>query len=130
VTRLGYVDTSALAKLVLDEPGSRGMLRWHVECERMVTSRVGIVEMRRVSARHAHDPAHLEVVLRSFEILELDAAIADVAGTVGPSRLRSLDAIHLATALELVPELDAFVTYDEGLAAAARAVGLPVVRPA
>jgi hypothetical protein len=130
VTALAYVDTSALAKLVLDEPGSAEMTRWHVESERIITSRVGIVEMRRVAARHAHDAAHLDFVLRSVEIFELDASTAHIAGGVGPPVLRTLDAIHLATALRLAPELDAFVTYDDRLADAARAIGLPVIRPA
>jgi predicted nucleic acid-binding protein len=130
VTRLSYVDASALAKLVLDEPGSAEMTRWHVESERIVTSRVGIVETRRAAARHAHDAAHLEVVLRSIETLELDAAIAQAAGIVSPSTLRTLDAIHLASAVVLMPEIDAFVTYDDRLAEAAGAAGLPVVRPA
>lgn len=130
MTQLGYVDTSALARLVLVEPGSAEMARWHVESERLVTSRVGIVEMRRVAARHVHDAAHLEFVLRSVETFELDAAVAHVAASVGPSSLRTLDAIHLATALALAPELDAFVTFDDRLADAARALGLPVVRPA
>ena len=130
MTQLAYVDTLALAKLVLDEPGSVEMSRWHVEAERIVTSRVGIVEMRRVAARHTHDAAHLEFVLGSVETFELDAATAHVAAAVGPAVLRTLDAIHLATALRLAPGLDAFVTYDDRLADAARALGLPVVRPA
>lgn len=130
MTQLAYVDTSALAKLVLDEPGSLAMAHWHVESERIVTSRVGVVEMRRVAARHAHDVAHLEVVLRSVETFELDASVAKMAATVGPAALRTLDAIHLATALTLAPGLDAFVTYDDRLADAARALGLPVIRPA
>lgn len=53
-----------------------------------------------------------------------------MAATVGPSSLRTLDAIHLATALGLGAELDAFVTYDNRLAEAARSLGLPVVSPA
>ncbi len=130
MTQLAYIDTSALAKLVLDEPGSPQMIQWHVESERIITSRVGIIEMRRVAARHAHDAAHLEAVLRSIETFELDATTAHIAGAVAPAALRTLDAIHLATALRLAPGLDAFVTYDDRLAAAARAIGLPVVRPA
>jgi predicted nucleic acid-binding protein len=130
VTQLAYGDTSALAKLVLGEPGSPELIRWHVESERIVTSRVGIVEMRRVAARHAHDAAHLEFVLGSVETFELDASTAHLAAAVGPATLRTLDAIHLATALQLMPDLDAFVTYDVRLADAARALGLPVVRPA
>ena len=54
----------------------------------------------------------------------------DRPAAIGPPLLRTLDAIHLATALALVPDLDAFVTYDDRLAEAARALGLPVVRPA
>ena len=130
MSQLAYIDTSALAKLVLDEPGSISMVRWHVQSERIITSRVGIVEMRRVAARHPHDVTHLEVVLRSVEAFELDLVTAQVAGAVAPTALRTLDAIHLATALQLAPGLDAFVTYDDRLADAARALGLPVVRPA
>ena len=130
MSRLAYMDTSAIAKLILDEPGSAEMARWYIESERIVTSRVGIVEMRRVAARHAHDVAHLEVVLRSVETLELDAPVARAAAAVGPAALRTLDAIHLASAIALLPEIDAFVTYDDRLADAARGLGLPVVRPA
>jgi predicted nucleic acid-binding protein len=63
-------------------------------------------------------------------VLELDARVADRAVAVAPTLLRSLDAIHVASALELGPTLDAFVTYDDRLALAARQMGLPVVRPA
>lgn len=56
--------------------------------------------------------------------------IARSANSIGPLLLKALDAIHLATAQALGPELDAFVTYDDRLAEAARTLGLPVVRPA
>ena len=69
-------------------------------------------------------------MLADVEVVDLDRAIAGVAATVGPPALRTLDAIHLATAIALLPDLDAFVTYDDRLAEAARAIGLPVVRPA
>lgn len=130
MTALAYVDASALAKLILDEADSVEMRRWYVESERVVTSRVGVVETRRAVARQLHDPAHLELILRSVETLEFDASIARSAGVVGPVTLKTLDAIHLASALALRPEVDAFVTYDDRLADAARALGLPVVRPA
>ena len=90
----------------------------------------------RASSRREHDPAHRDQVLRDVEVIDLDpaiagvaAAIAGVAAAIAPSAIRTLDAIHLATALALMPELDAFVTYDDRLADAARALGLPVVRP-
>jgi predicted nucleic acid-binding protein len=53
-----------------------------------------------------------------------------LAATLEPAALRTLDAIHLASAMALTDELDAFVTYDDRLADAARSAGLPVVRPA
>jgi predicted nucleic acid-binding protein len=60
---------------------------------------------------------------------EVSARIADQAAALTPASIRSLDAIHLASALELGPELAAFVTYDARLAEAAAAAGLPVVAP-
>ena len=64
-------------------------------------------------------------------MFEVDRTIAALAAALEPPhKLRTLDAIHLATALALRSELDAFVTYDDRLAEAARALGLPVVRPA
>ena len=106
------------------------MFRWYTEHPRVVTSRVGIVETYRAARRGQHDPSQLESIVRTVEVLELDQATARSAASVGPTQLRTLDAIHLVTALNLMPELDAFVTYDDRLAEAARAVGLPVVRPA
>jgi hypothetical protein len=125
-----YVDSSALTKLVLDEAESIAMRRWYVEHERVLCSRIGVVETRRAVARGMHDPEHLEVIMRSVELVEFDAAIARQAATVALPSLRTLDAIHLASGLALGAEIDAFVTYDDRLAEAARAVGLPVVRPA
>ena len=125
-----YVDSSALTKLVLDEAESLAMRRWYVECDRVLCSRIGVVETRRAVARGQHDPEHLDVIMRSVELMEFDTEIARLAVTAGPPSLRSLDAIHLASAVALGSEMDAFVTYDDRLADAARAVGLPVVRPA
>ena len=125
-----YVDPSALTKLVLDEAESLAMRRWYVDHERVLCSRIGVVETRRAVARSQHEPEHLDVIMRSVELVEFDAEIARLAVTVGPPSLRTLDAIHLASALALGPEMDAFVTYDDRLAEAARALGLPVVRPA
>ena len=125
-----YVDASALVKLALDEPDAAAMRRWFVEHERVASSRIGIIETHRATGRKVHEPAHVAAILRSIAVIELDQAIGHAAMTVGPSSLRSLDAIHVATALALGPELDAFVTYDDRLAEAARALGLPVVRPA
>ena len=130
MTSVAYVDASALVKLVVPESESVQMLRWYVEADRVVISRVGVVETRRAAARHRHDPDGLRSLLNSVDVVELDQRVADRAASVGPMLLRALDAIHLAAALEFGDILGAFVTYDDRLAEAARAVGLPVVRPA
>ena len=130
MTTVAYLDASAIVKLVIDEAESGALSRWYVETERPVTSRIGVVETIRASARRAFDAAHRERILSDLEIVEVSAAIAGIAAALEPAALKTLDAIHLATALALLPDLDAFVTYDDRLAEAARAIGLPVVRPA
>ncbi len=67
--------------------------------------------------------------MRSLDVLEFDTDVARPAARLEPPPLKTLYAIHLASALALVPALDALVTYDDRLADAARALGLPVVRP-
>ena len=126
-----YVDASALVKLVVEESETPAMHRWLVAATRVLTSRVGVIETNRAVARRGtYDTIHRDAVLGDVEVIEVDAAIATAAAAVGPTTLRTLDAIHLASALSILPELDAFVTYDDRLAQAARAIGLPVMRPA
>lgn len=127
---LAYVDASALAKLILDEPGSAAMRRWYVEAERVACSVVGLIETRRAVARRDGDRSNLDLVLRSVVGLALDAIVIEAAAALRPASLRTLDAIHVASALAVAAELDAFVTYDDRLADAARAAGLLVIRPA
>ena len=128
--RIAYLDASAIVKLVVTEAESLAFLRWFTEAEYAATSVIGVLETIRATARHQHDPAHRAVVLGQLETLDLTREVVDRASALEPPGLRTLDAIHLATALVLLPELDAFVTYDDRLADAARAMGLPVVRPA
>jgi uncharacterized protein len=129
VTSIAYLDASAIVKLVRVEPESPGMLRWYQESERLVTNRIGVVESRRAARRGDGDLAQLATVIDRLEVFELDDDIDQRASAIGPTSLRTLDAIHIATALS-IPGLGSFVTYDDRLADAARAVGLPVVRPA
>lgn len=129
MTRLAYLDASALVKLVVDEDGSRALHRWFVEAERIATSRVGVIETRRAARRQRHDAVRLEAMIEAIAVFELDAEIDRRASSIGPASLRTLDAIHIATAMAL-PDVDAFVTYDDRQAEAARLFGLPVIRPA
>ena len=126
---LAYVDSSALVKLVLDEADAGAMRRWYIEAERIACSIIGMVETRRTVTRKVDAPDHLNTILRTLITLEFDDVLAATASRLTPAGLRTLDAVHLATALAIRSDLDAFVTYDDRLAEAARAVGLPVVRP-
>ena len=130
MTGVAYVDASAIVKLVLDEQDTPSMVRWFIETERAATSVVGVIETRRAISRRPHDSAVLSSIMDMFITLELSDTITAAASRVSPAGLRTLDAIHVATALSIGPDLESFVTYDDRLAEAARAVGLPVVRPA
>ena len=126
-----YLDASAAVKLVVREPESPPLRRFVGDRTAHVSSRVLAVELLRAVRRA--NPASLgqaRSLLDVMEFVELDAAVAARAAALEPPGLRSLDAIHLASALELGDELDAFVTYDARQATAARELGLRVASPA
>jgi hypothetical protein len=130
-----YLDASALVKLATDEAETRA-LRSHVEhYDSQTTSRVSTVEVPRVLTRKG--PSSFAAVVEPWAdlvhrllVIELDAAIAESASAMAPPTLRSLDAIHLASALSIRDELEVLITYDRRLADAARAAGLAVEAPA
>lgn len=72
---------------------------------------------------------HVPEILADLDLLEIDAIVRAAAAALPPPTLRGLDAIRLATALELVVDLEAFLTYDKGLATAAQSAGLTVESP-
>ena len=80
----------------------------------------------RYGARYAADARSFLV---DVALLPLDDAVLAEAASAGPAMLRSLDALHLATALSIRDEIGAFVTYDQRLAEAAVAGGLNAIRP-
>ena len=124
-----YLDTSAATKLVLDEPESDD-LRSYLGAEQLASSQLIITELSRAVFRRSSDAtADLKQTLATLYLISLSVERLTHAGTVPPPTLRSLDAIHLATAITLREELDAFVAYDERLLDAASALGLPVASP-
>lgn len=68
-------------------------------------------------------------VLAGVDLVRLEDPLLDVAGTLGNASLRSLDAVHLATARALGSALETIITYDERFAAAAREIGMRTERP-
>ncbi len=126
-----YLDTSAALKLVLPEGETPALELWIAERPGVarVSSRLLRIEMLRSVARTA--PQRMDranVVLSSVALVSMDD-VAPAAEVIGDRTLRSLDAIHLATAHELRTELTAFVCYDQRLCSGARAMGLPVETP-
>ena len=121
----------SFVKLVVREAESDAVRDFLMAQPSPLTSRIATVEVRRAIGRATEAPHEeaLAAVWDRIEIIELDAAIADSAALIAPRTIRSLDAIHLVSALALADELDAFVTYDVRLGEAAAGSGLTVVSP-
>jgi uncharacterized protein len=127
-----YLDTSAALKLVIPEAETPALEMWIAERAAVprVSSRLLRIEMLRSIARNAPGRvSRANVILSSIAALSIDD-IAPTAEVIGDRTLRSLDAIHLATAHELRTELTAFLCYDKRLSDSARMLGLPVEAPA
>jgi uncharacterized protein len=125
-----YLDSSALVKLVIDEAESKALRVALEDTPSRVSctlARVEVVRAVRSKGLRAIRAAH--ETLERIELIELDHELLDLAAELD-APVRSLDAIHLASALELGDELEALITYDVRMAAAARALGLPVLAPA
>jgi uncharacterized protein len=129
-----YLDTSALVKLVQAEPESaalRRFLRRHREDSRVSSALSRTELIRTVLGGGADTVEHARQLLRGLDQIRVDARVLDDAATlVTPSRLRSLDAIHLASARRIGGDLRAVVTYDLRQAAAATDLGMTVAAPA
>lgn len=125
-----YCDTSALVKLILEEPESAELRRFLGRGSTLASSELVATELARgVLRRTTGAEPRVAAVLRTLSLVTLDRELLDLAGRLKPPTLRSLDAIHLATALMLREELEAFVAYDERLLTAASDLGLPVASP-
>jgi predicted nucleic acid-binding protein len=127
-----YLDTSAALKLVVAEPETERLELWMAERAGIprVSSRLLRIEMLRAVTRNApHRMSRVHVVLSAIALLSMDD-VAPTAEVIGDRTLRSLDAIHLATAHEIRTDLSAFVCYDKRLSDSAQTLGLPVEAPA
>jgi predicted nucleic acid-binding protein len=131
MARFAYLDASALVKLAVHEPETPALEHALVTRDALFTSDLGAIELHRALGRThraaARDQA--EAVLEAVILANLTPAIRAHAGRLQPESLRTLDAIHVATALSLsLPDLE-FITYDDRQADAARALGLRVLQP-
>ena len=126
-----YLDSSAFVKVVVEEAGSAALRTFLAAHDaRRVSSALLRTEALR-AVRHL-GPDALSAAregLRRVDLIGIDGRILDAAGILEPRVLRTLDAIHLATALAIGDDLDAIVTYDERMVAAARLMGLTTTVP-
>ncbi len=125
-----YFDSSALVKLLVAERESEALLQAAGASPTWATSILAMVEVSRAARARRDDRVEARVALlfRSLEIIEFDRAIVELAARLDPPALRSLDAIHIATALSL-GGVAAFFAYGRRLTQAAGDAGLPVQAP-
>ena len=127
---VAYVDSSALVKLVIPEPESAALRAELARWERQVSSALVRVEVVRACARvDARARGIAEQVVRALDLVAVDDELLDRAAQVGPSALRSLDAIHVASALLVSDALGVVIAYDARLTQAMAASGLPTTTP-
>jgi predicted nucleic acid-binding protein len=127
-----YLDTSAFVRLIRGEretPALQGFLTGH-HGTTLVSSALLVLETRRAVLHQAPGQlARADLLLTRIDQVDITRAVLEAASRLPDPALRSLDAVHLATALQLGQDLDALVTYDSRLAAAAERQRLPVVTP-
>jgi uncharacterized protein len=127
---LVYVDTSALGRSLLEEPGRPAIERGLETFASHVSSSLLRVELRRLGLRLGLLD-RVDTLLAGISLIPLDEQILAAAETLTPSTVATLDAIHLATAVRLTEdgELNALMTYDKQLADGAREHGITVLSP-
>ncbi|MGI8946993.1 MAG: type II toxin-antitoxin system VapC family toxin [Ornithinimicrobium sp.] len=128
-----YLDSSAAMKLVWSEEETTALIEWleRAPDEPVITSELGRVEVLRAARRLGDEAvtAQARAVIAEFDLIALDRTVKDLACDIADPPLRTLDALHLASALVVREHLSAFVAYDHRLATAARDAGLEVAAP-
>ena len=124
-----YLDSSAIVKLVAREPETPELVEAVRADPAVVSSALAWTEVIRAVRRARGRVARARDVLEGIALVPIDDGILRGAADLAPVALRTLDAIHVATALSLRGDLASLVTYDDRLAAAATAAGIRVVAP-
>jgi predicted nucleic acid-binding protein len=126
-----YLDSSAFVKLTIPESETEALERYMVAWPAAASSALLMAEVLRAARRHRPERvAAVRQRLQDVVLLAIDGEVLQSAAELGPEQLRTLDAIHLATARQLGEDLGVIITYDRRLADAATELGLPVASPA
>ena len=125
------VDSSAIVKLIVDEPKSQSFGTWLKDCKQdLFVSEIAHTEVARAVLRvDSRLTSQLKTVFERFGTIRVSSQVLTVASVLNPSTLRTLDAIHLASCLILGDDLNGFVTYDDAQSEAAIQNGIKVVAP-
>lgn len=126
-----YLDTSALAKLIVAEHESEALRAWLADRQgaTLITNSIGAVELHRLAARVSQQASSVAVLLLArIDLLSLTPGALASAAHLPPPEVRTIDALHIASAAEL-SDLEALVTYDHRMHAAALGYGLSVENP-
>ncbi len=124
-----YLDTSAAAKLLVEEPESEALARWvDADPRELVGTLLVETELRRLAVRHEVSQAAVSDLLDRITLFDLEPSVFHQAGVLPGRDLRTLDALHLVGALRI--GVRTLVTYDGRMSAAAAGLGLEVVAPA
>lgn len=125
-----YVDSSAIVKLAVREPESAALRLYLRRRRPLVSSALSRAEVLRALLPAGEEAvARGRSVLRRFDLVRLNDRVLNSAGLLLPTGLRTLDAIHLATARQLGDEVRTLVTYDGRMAEAARQLDYRIVSP-
>ena len=128
-----YLDSSAIVKLVAPEPETDALMVFVGTDPERVSSALAVVEVNRAVQRLGGNEVlfrRAREVLSRIALIKIDDPVLRTAAELDPPTLRSLDAIHLATALSIVEPVAALVTYDSRLRDASRQNGIVVESPA
>jgi uncharacterized protein len=125
-----YLDSSAIVKLAVEEPESAALRQYLRRRKPLVSSSLARAEVARAllpigeaAVRRGHD------VLNRLELIRINDRVLNAAGALLPEELRTLDAIHLATAHQLGSDLQQLITYDDRMRTAAENLGYRINTP-
>ncbi len=126
-----YLDSSAFVKLLVHEPETTALRAYLGSADgRLVSSSLLRTEtIRALRDQERGALVNAREALRRIDLVAIDERILDTAGVLDPGVLRTLDAIHIVTALAIGDDLEVIVTYDQRMVAAARLIGVPSTSP-
>jgi predicted nucleic acid-binding protein len=125
-----YLDSSAIVKLAVEEPESAALRRYVRRRRPLVSSALARTEvLRALLPEGEQGVARGLAVLARLDLIRVNDRVLNAAGALQPPEIRSLDAIHLASAQQLATDLRQVVTYDDRMIDAARTLGLKVTSP-